>query len=66
MPAIEPHPSKFHETGLLKRAASSQDGRQTTLGLTQKGRATFRVLNTRSDRQAPTSWAASRRSRGGI
>jgi DNA-binding MarR family transcriptional regulator/GNAT superfamily N-acetyltransferase len=44
--------SKFHEAGLLKRAASSQDGRQTTLGLTQKGRAAFRVLNTRSDRQA--------------
>jgi DNA-binding MarR family transcriptional regulator/GNAT superfamily N-acetyltransferase len=44
--------SKFHEAGLLKRAASPQDGRQTTLGLTQKGRAAFRVLNTRSDRQA--------------
>jgi DNA-binding MarR family transcriptional regulator/GNAT superfamily N-acetyltransferase len=44
--------SKFHEAGLLKRAASSQDGRQTTLGLTQKGRDAFRVLNTRSDRQA--------------
>jgi DNA-binding MarR family transcriptional regulator/GNAT superfamily N-acetyltransferase len=44
--------SKFHEAGLLKRAASPQDGRQTTLGLTQKGRAVFRVLNTRSDRQA--------------
>jgi DNA-binding MarR family transcriptional regulator/GNAT superfamily N-acetyltransferase len=44
--------SKFHEAGLLKRAASSQDGRQTTLGLTQKGRAAFRVLNIRSDWQA--------------
>jgi DNA-binding MarR family transcriptional regulator/GNAT superfamily N-acetyltransferase len=44
--------SKFHETGLLKRVASPQDGRQTTLGLTQKGRAVFRVLNTRSNLQA--------------
>jgi DNA-binding MarR family transcriptional regulator/GNAT superfamily N-acetyltransferase len=43
--------SKFEEAGLLKRAASPEDGRQTTLGLTSKGRAAFRVLNTRSDRQ---------------
>jgi DNA-binding MarR family transcriptional regulator/GNAT superfamily N-acetyltransferase len=44
--------SKFHEAGLLKRAASPEDGRQTTLGLTRAGRAAFRLLNTRSDRQA--------------
>jgi DNA-binding MarR family transcriptional regulator/GNAT superfamily N-acetyltransferase len=43
---------KFQETGLVKRAASPEDGRQTTLGLTSKGRAAFRVLDSRSDRQA--------------
>lgn len=42
---------KFQKTGLLKREASAEDGRQTTLGLTSKGRAAFRVLNSRSDRQ---------------
>jgi DNA-binding MarR family transcriptional regulator/GNAT superfamily N-acetyltransferase len=44
--------SKLDEAGLLKRTPSPEDGRQTTLGLTKKGRAAFRLLNTRSDRQA--------------
>lgn len=44
--------SKFQEAGLLKRAASPEDGRQTYLTLTSEGRAAFRNLNTRSDRQA--------------
>jgi DNA-binding MarR family transcriptional regulator/GNAT superfamily N-acetyltransferase len=43
--------SKFEKTGLLKRAVSAEDGRQTTLVLTNKGRAAFHVLNSRSDRQ---------------
>jgi DNA-binding MarR family transcriptional regulator/GNAT superfamily N-acetyltransferase len=44
--------SKFQEAGLLKRAASPEDGRQTHLTLTKEGRAAFRNLNSRSDRQA--------------
>jgi DNA-binding MarR family transcriptional regulator/GNAT superfamily N-acetyltransferase len=44
--------SKFQEAGLIKRAASPEDGRQTQLTLTKEGRAAFRNLNSRSDRQA--------------
>jgi DNA-binding MarR family transcriptional regulator/GNAT superfamily N-acetyltransferase len=44
--------SKFQETGLVKRVASLEDGRQTHLTLTKEGRAAFRNLNARSDRQA--------------
>jgi DNA-binding MarR family transcriptional regulator/GNAT superfamily N-acetyltransferase len=44
--------SKFREGGLLKRAASLDDGRQVHLTLTKEGRAAFRNLNARSDRQA--------------
>ena len=44
--------SKFQAAGLLKRAASPEDGRQTQLTLTKEGRAAFRNLNARSDRQA--------------
>jgi DNA-binding MarR family transcriptional regulator/GNAT superfamily N-acetyltransferase len=44
--------SKFQEAGLLKRAASPEDGRQTYLTLTREGRGAFRNLNARSDRQA--------------
>jgi DNA-binding MarR family transcriptional regulator len=44
--------TKFQETGLVKRAASLEDGRQTHLTLTKEGRAAFRNLNARSDRQA--------------
>jgi DNA-binding MarR family transcriptional regulator/GNAT superfamily N-acetyltransferase len=44
--------NKFQEAGLLKRAASREDGRQVNLALTQKGRSAFRQLNARSDRQA--------------
>jgi DNA-binding MarR family transcriptional regulator/GNAT superfamily N-acetyltransferase len=44
--------SKFQAAGLLKRAASPQDGRQTQLTLTKEGRAAFRNLNARSDQQA--------------
>jgi DNA-binding MarR family transcriptional regulator/GNAT superfamily N-acetyltransferase len=44
--------SKFQAAGLLKRAASPQDGRQTQLTLTKEGRAVFRNLNARSDQQA--------------
>ncbi len=43
---------KFNESGLLKRAASPEDGRQTHLTLTAKGRAVFRQLNARADQQA--------------
>ncbi len=44
--------SKFQENGLVKRAASLEDGRQVHLTLTKEGRAAFRNLNARSDRQA--------------
>ena len=44
--------SKFNESGLLKRASSPEDGRQTHLTLTARGRAAFRDLNARADRQA--------------
>jgi DNA-binding MarR family transcriptional regulator/GNAT superfamily N-acetyltransferase len=44
--------NKFQDAGLLKRAASLEDGRQTHLTLTREGRAAFRHLDTRSDRQA--------------
>jgi DNA-binding MarR family transcriptional regulator/GNAT superfamily N-acetyltransferase len=44
--------SKFQEAGLLKRAASPEDGRQTHLTLTKEGRGAFRDLNARSDWQA--------------
>jgi DNA-binding MarR family transcriptional regulator/GNAT superfamily N-acetyltransferase len=44
--------SKFQEGGLLKRSASLDDGRQVHLTLTKEGRAAFRNLNARSDRQA--------------
>jgi DNA-binding MarR family transcriptional regulator/GNAT superfamily N-acetyltransferase len=44
--------SKFQEAGLLKRAASPEDGRQTHLTLTKEGRSAFRQLNARSDQQA--------------
>ena len=44
--------SKFQEAGLVKRATSPEDGRQTHLTLTKEGRAAFRNLNSRSDRQA--------------
>jgi DNA-binding MarR family transcriptional regulator/GNAT superfamily N-acetyltransferase len=44
--------SKFQEAGLVKRAASPEDGRQAHLTLTKEGRAAFRNLNGRSNRQA--------------
>ena len=44
--------SKFEEAGLLKRAASLEDGRQAHLTLTKEGRGVFRNLNARSDQQA--------------
>jgi DNA-binding MarR family transcriptional regulator/GNAT superfamily N-acetyltransferase len=44
--------SKFQEAGLVKRAASPEDGREAHLTLTKEGRAAFRNLNARSDRQA--------------
>jgi DNA-binding MarR family transcriptional regulator/GNAT superfamily N-acetyltransferase len=44
--------SKFQAAGLLKRAASPEDCRQTQLSLTKEGRAAFRNLNARSDQQA--------------
>ena len=44
--------SKFQSAGLLNRAASPEDGRQTQLTLTKEGRAAFRNLNARSDQQA--------------
>jgi DNA-binding MarR family transcriptional regulator/ribosomal protein S18 acetylase RimI-like enzyme len=44
--------SKFQEEGLVKRAASLEDGRLVHLTLTKEGRTAFRNLNARSDRQA--------------
>jgi GNAT superfamily N-acetyltransferase len=44
--------SKFQAAGLVKRAASREDSRQTHLTLTREGRAIFRNLNARSDQQA--------------
>src|SRR4051794_28245053 len=44
--------SKFQERGLVKRSASLEDGRLVHLTLTREGRAAFRNLNARSDRQA--------------
>lgn len=44
--------SKLEGAGLVKRAASLDDGRQTHLTLTKQGRVAFRNLNARSDRQA--------------
>jgi DNA-binding MarR family transcriptional regulator/GNAT superfamily N-acetyltransferase len=44
--------SKLEEAGLVKRAPSSEDGRQSRLSLTKKGRTAFGDLNARSDRQA--------------
>lgn len=44
--------SKLQEHGLVKRAASLEDGRLVHLTLTKEGRAAFRTLNARSDRQA--------------
>jgi len=44
--------SKLEGAGLVKRAASLEDGRQTHLTLTKQGRVAFRNLNARSDRQA--------------
>jgi DNA-binding MarR family transcriptional regulator/GNAT superfamily N-acetyltransferase len=44
--------AKFEGDGLLKRTASKQDGRYAELALTRQGRAAFRKLNTRSDKQA--------------
>jgi DNA-binding MarR family transcriptional regulator/GNAT superfamily N-acetyltransferase len=44
--------NKFQGAGLLQRAASLEDGRQTHLTLTKEGRAAFRQLNSRSDQQA--------------
>jgi DNA-binding MarR family transcriptional regulator len=43
---------KFEERGLLKRATSQQDARQTLLKLTKRGKAAFADLNDRSDAQA--------------
>jgi DNA-binding MarR family transcriptional regulator/N-acetylglutamate synthase-like GNAT family acetyltransferase len=40
---------KFEKSGLIKRAASAQDARQTHLTLTAKGRKTFAPYEQRSD-----------------
>jgi DNA-binding MarR family transcriptional regulator/GNAT superfamily N-acetyltransferase len=43
---------KFEREGLLKRKASVEDARSVELMLTAKGRAAFKKLNARSDKQA--------------
>jgi len=43
---------KFERAGMLKRKASSEDGRFAELALTQRGRAAFRKLDALSDQQA--------------
>lgn len=44
--------TKFEKAGLVRRKVSRADNRASDLGLTAKGRAAFRTLNTRSERQA--------------
>src|ERR1051325_7351277 len=39
---------RFEERGLLARRRSKRDGRETLLGLTPKGRATFAALDKRA------------------
>src|SRR5277367_664261 len=43
---------KFERAGLLKRKASSRDGRSADLILTSRGKSEFRNLNSLSERQA--------------
>jgi DNA-binding MarR family transcriptional regulator/GNAT superfamily N-acetyltransferase len=43
--------TKLHQLGLLRKERSRQDGRQSFLALTEKGRRVFRPLETRSNRQ---------------
>jgi DNA-binding MarR family transcriptional regulator/GNAT superfamily N-acetyltransferase len=43
---------KFERAGLLKRKASSEDGRFSDLALTRRGRSAFKKLNALSDQQA--------------
>lgn len=44
--------TKFEKTGLIRRVTSKQDSRASNVLLTAKGRASFRVLNTRAETQA--------------
>lgn len=43
--------SKLEQMGLLQKERSQQDGRQSFLSLTRKGKSTFRPLESRSNRQ---------------
>ena len=43
---------KFEDAGLIKRRASTEDGRQTILSITRQGRDRFTNLNDRSNQQA--------------
>src|ERR1035438_2699413 len=44
--------TKFAKAGLVRRKTSKLDNRAANLMLTPRGRAAFRTLNTRSERQA--------------
>jgi DNA-binding MarR family transcriptional regulator/GNAT superfamily N-acetyltransferase len=44
--------TKFEKAGLLTRQTSRRDSRAADLQLTARGRATFRTLNTRAEKQA--------------
>jgi DNA-binding MarR family transcriptional regulator/GNAT superfamily N-acetyltransferase len=44
--------SRFERAGLVRRKTSKIDSRAANLVLTPRGRAAFRILNTRSERQA--------------
>jgi len=44
--------TKFEKAGLLTRKTSKRDSRAADLELTAQGRATFRTLNTRAEKQA--------------
>jgi DNA-binding MarR family transcriptional regulator/GNAT superfamily N-acetyltransferase len=44
--------TKFEKSGLIARKTSKRDSRAADLALTAKGRAAFRILNTRAEKQA--------------
>ncbi|HXB70659.1 MAG TPA: helix-turn-helix domain-containing GNAT family N-acetyltransferase [Candidatus Acidoferrales bacterium] len=50
--------SKFKKLGLVSSKPAQQDGRQTLLGLTKKGRGAFAVLNARSQKEISAMLAA--------
>lgn len=44
--------ARFEEAGVIRRSASRQDSRSSTVTLTRKGRSAFETLNGLSDKQA--------------